>query len=398
VLAIVVATVAIVSRFFDVQVGDAMIAFAAERLRRDPKGTTGVVQFAYAIDFVAGIVGFAAVATVLAPAFGDDLVGPDGQQLMTLYGLTLLAATVDTTSLALMRLLGRFRFILAFTATREVVRFTLLGGVLASGGGLRGAIVALVIAEGLTGVIAIVAASRAVRDRLGARLTDRSRFASRDMRRGMLGMVFHTNFVSYSKIAVSQGPAVLLGAFHGPLEAGLYKIGTSIAAALGKLSDPAWAAMTPRLARLWNAGRPDEIQRLLYQSTVVAFTVMATIAVAAAAAREPLLRLFGGEEATAAGTVLVLALIAKVVNGTFFWNTSALYATKHARTASRLYLSGAAVFIPLLVVCSHKWGANGAAAAGVVWALQVNGTLTLAALRLVGFRGRQPVSDAAPSV
>jgi O-antigen/teichoic acid export membrane protein len=318
---------------------------------------------------------------VVAPLFGDDLVGGDGQKLLTLYGLTLLAATVDTTSLSLMRLLGRFRFILGYTVVRETIRVSLLGLVLVVFGSLTGVLGALVVVESVMGAIAVVAAARAVRANFGARLTDRSHFATRDVRRGMLAMVFHTNFVAYAKILVSQAPAVLLGTVKGPAEAGAFKIGTSVATALGRLSDPAWSAVMPRLAKLWNAGRVDEIRRLTRQASLIALAATGAVAVVAIVLREPILRVVGGEEATVAGTVLVFAVLAKVVNGTLFWNTSVLYAAKQARTASRMYLSGAAVFAPALYFFSREWGAEGAAAAVLVWAVQTNLSLGVAAVR-----------------
>jgi O-antigen/teichoic acid export membrane protein len=168
-----------------------------------------------------------------------------------------------------------------------------------------------------------------------------------------------------------------------PADAGLFKIGTSIAALVGKPADPAWAAVLPRLAKLRAAGRRSEMEVLIRQASIGAFLLVCGLGVVAIVLREPLLRIVGGPEAVAAGTVLVLSVLARVVNGTLFWNSPLLYALKRADTASRVFVGASFVFIPVLVVFIDRWGANGAAGALLVWNVVVNAGLTVGALRAI---------------
>jgi O-antigen/teichoic acid export membrane protein len=204
----------------------------------------------------------------------------------------------------------------------------------------------------------------------------------------MLGMLFHTNLVTYAKLIPAQVPTLLLGAMRSPAEVGGFKVATAIAAAAVKLVDPAWAAVMPRLSRLWSSGRRAEIRDLLVQATIGACFVLALTALLAFVLRVPLLRIVGGENATTATTVLVLSLIGGVVNGTLFWNTPLIYAAREARLAVVAYVLSSLLLAPLLVVGIDAWGANGAAVALLVFIVVLNLILTAMALKVL----RQPDS------
>ena len=394
VFAIVVSTVDLVARLFDFQVGQMTTAFAADSLKSNPRRMVGIAQFSYLVDLGAGILGFLVIAA-LAPFAATHLLDGESWFLFVLYGLTVLATTTETTSIALLQLSGRFGAILRLTLTREFMRVTLVVLALLVTHSLEAVIIGLVLMETTMAMLWGVAANRAVRERLGgAGLTQRNLSETRGMRREMTRMVLHTNVVSYVKVLAAQAPTLLLGAMRTPAEAGLFKIGTSIAAIVGKPADPAWAAVLPRLAKLRAAGRPTEMRALIRQASIGAFLLISGLGVLAILFREPLLRIVGGKEAVAAGTVLALSVLARVVNGTFFWNSPLLYALKRAATASRVFVGASVVFVPVLILFVDRWGANGAAGALLVWSVVVNAGLTVGALRAMRF---VPAASAPPS-
>jgi O-antigen/teichoic acid export membrane protein len=380
VFAIVVSTVDLVARLFDFQVGQMTTAFAADSLKSNPRRSIGIAQFSYLVDLGAGVAGFLVIAA-LAPFAAAYLLAGESWLLFVLYGLTVLATTTETTSIALLQLSGRFGAILRLTLGRELMRFALVLLALLATHSIEGVIVALLVMEVVMAALWGLAADRAMREKLGHGLTLRSLSATRGLRRDMARMVVHTNVVSYVKVLAAQGPTLLLGGMRTPAEAGLFKIGTSVAAIVGKPADPAWAAVLPRLARLRAAGRRSEMGALIRQASIGAFLLMCGLGVLAIVLREPLLRIVGGKEAVAAGTVLVLSVLARVVNGTLFWNSPLLYALKRAGTASRVFVGASLVFVPVLVLFIDRWGANGAAGALLVWSVVVNAGLTVGALR-----------------
>jgi O-antigen/teichoic acid export membrane protein len=383
IFAIVVSTVDLVARLLDFQVGQMTNAFAAESIDTQPGRTIGIAQFSYLVDGISGALGFLLVLA-LAPVAATYLVPGESWALFALYAVTILITTTEPTSIALLQLCGRFGTILRITVVREAMRFALVLAALLATHSIYGVIVALLFMELAVAFLWVYAADRAMRERVSeAGLLSLNLAETRPIRREMLKMVLNTNAISYVKVLAAQGPTLLLGAMRTPFDAGLFKIGTAVAAVAGKPADPAWAAVLPRLARLRVDGRTDEMRTLIRHTTLGAFILMTALGVVAVVFREPLLRLVGGEEAVAAGGVLVLSVLARVVNGTVFWNSPLLFAFKRSELASRIFLGASLVFVPVLVVGIDRWGATGAAGALLVWNIVVNAGLTVAALRAI---------------
>ena len=230
-------------------------AFAADSLDSTPRRTAGIAQFSYLVDLASGVAGFLVVAAV-APLAGTYLLGGASSLLFVLYGLTLLATTTETTSIALLQLAGRFGAIGRLTLARELMRVIFVVLALLLTRSIEGVIVGLFLME--TAMAVLWGGRCEYRDeREVRRCQSRATLPSetRGMRKDMVRMVMHTNVVSYVKLLAAQGPTLLLGGMRTPAEAGIFKIGTSIAAVVGKPADPAWAAVLPRLAKLRAAGR-----------------------------------------------------------------------------------------------------------------------------------------------
>ena len=392
VFALAVSFVALVDRFLDVDVGRTAITFAARYVRRDARTVAGIYQFSYLVDLALGVAGFLLVVAT-APFAGPALVGDRGFTLFVLYGLTLLASTVDGSSVSLLQLLDRYRLITWLTILRESARVAAVGIGVALYDDLVAVVALLVVQDAVTAVAGLVLASRAFERHAETKLFAPALFATRPLRRPMLGMIFQTNLIGYGRLAQSQMPALLLGILHGPLQVGIFKIGIAGATAIGQLSTPAWNAVMPRLARLWADRRFQAMSQLIRQGSSIAFVVLSVAGLVAVVFRTPLLELFGGADAAAAGGVFVLGVAAQVVNGTVFWNDALLYSAGRAAVVAKVLLPSVAALLLLTVVLGQTWGAEGAAAALLVSTVMTSAGLTLAAVRVL----RQAV-DAAPAV
>jgi O-antigen/teichoic acid export membrane protein len=391
VFVIVVSTVDLIVRLFDFQVGQMTTAFAADSLKTDPRRTIGIAQFSYLVDLGAGVIGFL-VVVVVAPFAAEHLLDGESWWLFVLYGLIMLVTTTESTSITLLQLSGRFGDILRLTGVREVLRLVFVLVALLVFDSIGSVIIALVAMEAMMAALWTVAANAAIREDTGGfGLRRRCLAETHGIRGDMTRMVLHTNAISYIKVLAAQAPTLLVGAMRTPAEAGLFKIGTSVAAIVGKPADPAWAAVLPRLAKLRAAGRPAEMRALIRQTSLGAFLVISAMGVLAILLRDPLLRIIGGAGATAAATVLTLSVLARIVNGTFFWNSPVLYALKRASVASRVFITVSLVFIPVLVVFVELWGANGAAGALLFWSVALNAALTIVAVRAIRLVTSPPV-------
>jgi O-antigen/teichoic acid export membrane protein len=392
IFALTIAVVALVDKFFDLDVGRASIVFSSPHLAQSPRMAAGVFQFAYALNVVTGMVGFAVIA-VSAPLIGPRLVGAHGVLLFMLYGMTLLASTGDTTSSALLQALGRYWSIVGITVFREVTRVAFVAFAVVAFHSLVVVVGLLLIHDALTGLIGILIAAHAFgRQAKTVRLFQPALREARAVRGPMLRMIFHTNLITYGRLVQAQAPTLLLGVFAGPLEVGLFKIAMAAATAIGQLTTPAWNAVMPRLSRLVAESGFPAVRQLLRQSTVLAAALLVPVASIVILFREPLLSFFGGSGAAQAGTAFVLVAIAQVVNGVLFWNGPYLYASHRARVVTAIYLPSVALMLVLVFVLTRTSGADGAAVAVLVTAVLNNVLLTIAALRALRDDGQRCVA------
>ena len=280
-------------------------------------------------------------------------------------------------------MLNQFRTILWYTVFREGMRLVFLVVALLISKTLLSAVIALVLHDATVALVGTFASARAYRRASGLSFLHPMISHVAAVRRRMMGMMFHTNIVSYGRLAETQVPAIAIGAFWGPTEVALFKIGQSAGAALAKMTDPVWQALMPRASRLWTAGEADKLRRLLRHASAISVPGMALIGGLVILFRQPILVAFGGSGATAGSTVLVLACLGQIVNGGLFWNLPTLYACKRASTVTKIYLTTVLLLVPALLLLTKRWGADGAAAALLCSTLVVNAAATWAAVRLL---------------
>ena len=277
-----------------------------------------------------------------------------------LYGLTLIASTVDDTSTSLLRLLGRFKLISLYNIAREAARLVIVAAALVAFHSLIAVAIALVVHDVLAaGGIATLSSSIFARyTNRKVRIRQPALKAAREVRRPMLVMVFNMNIVTYGRLVQAQAPTLLLGVYSTATEVGIFKVATAVAAAVGTLYLPAWNAVMPRLSQLWVRRDIRAIRGLIRQGTKIAFLFLGTAGLLAIVFRSPLLTIFGSSKATAGGAVLAISVLTQVINGTTFWNDSLLYAMGRSGLVTAIYVPGLLILLPFLLVMLPAWGAT----------------------------------------
>lgn len=382
-LALAIAAVLLIGQLFDLRVGVAATVVGARRMQEDPARAAGVFQFTYLIDGATGIVGFVVVA-MLAPFVGPYLIGEDGTTLMLLYAITLLVSTLDESSWSVLRLLDRFPLLTISNTLVEALRIGAVVIAVLTFESLTAIVLALVAARTLGAVVNASLAARSFKQVSGNSLLRPALEQAADVRREMWRMMLHTNVVSYARLAQTQLPTVLIGALGSTLQVGIYKLGMGAAVLIGRLGDPAYTAILPRLARLWSAGSYDALRRLIRLVALIALPALIGSALVLILLREPVLRLLGGGEAAAsAQTVLVVGALAHAINSGLFWNGGLLFAAGRSAFVSRLSIAAAVLQVGILVPFVLLWGADGAALALLVTFLATNLIATRSALQVL---------------
>jgi O-antigen/teichoic acid export membrane protein len=382
----VIAFVSLVGEFFKVRVGIAATILGARSLDQDVRAAAGVFQFTYLIDLATGVIGFVVVAA-LAPFVGPSLIGDNGTTLILLFALTLLASAIDASSLAILRLLDRFRLAAGSTAVLEALRIGLVVAAAVVYESLAAIVIALIIVKFLSSLVRLILTARAFAQSTGTGLLRPPglRSVSREVRKEMWSLMFHTNVWSYGKVAQHQLPPLVLGAISGATETGLYKVGMAAASLLGKGIDPASAAITPRIARLWAAGQFEVISRLIRQASLIAGLFVLVALLVVVPLRDPILEILGGgPEAQDAGAVLILGALGYALYGVVFWHTNILWAAGRGRVLSVLVVTTRILQVLGVVALAPSLGATGAALAFLISNTIVNASLAFLALRTLG--------------
>jgi O-antigen/teichoic acid export membrane protein len=194
--------------------------------------------------------------------------------------------------------------------------------------------------------------------------------------------IFQSNLLSFEGIAQVQVPTLLLGAFAGVTETGLYKVGMAIAALIGSVAAPVSGALLPRVSRLWSQERFVDLRRLLKQATFITVPLIALLYLLVVLLRNPILELIGGgPEARAAGTVLILGAGGQAVAAAVFWRSNMLHAAHRTGVVAGVSIIGAALQVALVLLLVPPFGAEGAALAFLLSRIFINGTLGYRAIR-----------------
>ena len=378
--AVVVAFALLVDQFFDVRVTLATTTLGARALRVSNSRAVGVFQASYSIDAATGVLGCAVIAA-LAPLVGSRLAGSSGETLLLLYATVLLGATLDNTSGSVLRLLGQFRILAALNLVLETVRVLLVGASLVLFRNLVAVVIALAIHAVMAGTVRLAATGRSVRRKMERSLFQREPLPRTEWR-NMLGMVFHTNLISYARLAQTQLPTVLVGVFSGSAVAGLFKVGMTLGATIGRLADPAYIALTPRVSHLLAAGRLREIRRLIRQSSWVAVPCLGAAFVLVVAFRVPLAQLLTGSRLEVTSVVL-LAATGAALNGMLFWNVPVVIAAGLQFRISRLVVGLTVLQVLLLLVLIPTLEATGAALSFLIIQIIMNAANTWLAIQVL---------------
>lgn len=387
--AIIVSLVLLVDRFFDVRVGVAATTFGAQALEGEPRRAVGVFQLSYLIDAATGLLAFVVVAALALP-LGPQLAGEGSEWIALVYATSLLVGTLDDSSLAVLRLLDRYRLLAGYTVVIELLRVALIAVAVLVFESLVAVAAALVIQRLILTGAGLFVAARSIRAATGEPLFGRRRLdLVRDLRRPVLRTVMATNFVSYGRLTQTQLPTLLLGALSGPLQAGLYKIGMAVGAGIGKFADPPYIALLPRMSRFFAAGDRARAGRLVRESSRISVPLMLALFGLVVLLASPILALVGGDDASGATGALVAGSAAYALNAALFWNMAVVYAGDRATSAAKVAIGVAVAQAALLVPAILAFEATGAALTFLITTAGSNLWMTGMAMRLLRARSAE---------
>lgn len=362
-LTLIIAYVKVVSSLVDFRVWESVVRYVGEFLeKKESERALSMIKFSYMVDAAAGLLAFG-VCLLLAGVANDIFIkSQDGFDLVLIFSLTLVVASVNTTSEALFRVFDRFKTIVFVQSAKAVFK---LGSVLAAlymGYGIRGVLVAYVAVSFFEFVLTQIVVNRMLKDKgLHTWLSSKVGLLS-DRMREIIWFLLNTSFNATLTIANEGKVAVLiLGHFFGSGEAGLYKIARAVIKVVKRITDPLHEAIFPRLVSFSTSNLYDRFAEIVKFSVRSLLKLIIPVLIIVLLFTEQIIGLvFGGQYVPASDTMRVLA-VAVLFAGSTFWLTPMLLAIGRPGLRTAVSTFKVLFYVALLFVLVPRYSYLGAA-------------------------------------
>jgi O-antigen/teichoic acid export membrane protein len=358
--AAVIAATAFFQTLLDLTIEEALVKFG---FRYVEGGQWGRLRrlFEVAVGFKLAGGMLAAIAVCALAPFSDEIWGASGVVVpMLVASLLPLAQSPENVAAGAIILRGRYDIRAAFLAVSMALRLAglLIGcryGVL---GGVIGIVVAQVIATASIGAVGIAAFLRFP--------ATRSEALHEDVR-GLRSFLFSSTLASSLDSARGTLGTSLVPTVAPIVEAGYFRNAQAPATGLAALSGPVRLVMLTEQTRDFEAGRYDRVTKML-KSYIRASAALMVVAVPVLWIVMPFLMglAYGPDFRAHATDAARLVLVAAALRLVWGWTKS--FPVSIGRPGLRVIVQSVeiAVFVPLLLVFTSKWGATGAAGAMLV--------------------------------
>ena len=367
-LTLVIAYVRIINSLLDFRVWESVVKYVGEFIeKKEVEHALSMIKFSYIVDFVTGLVAFA--VCILLAGFANEVFikSPDGFDLVLIFSFSLVVATVNSTSEALFRVFDRFKTIVFVQSAKAVFK---LGSVLAAlymGYGIRGVLVAYVAASFFEFMLTQVVVTMMLKDKgLEGWFSSRVSLLSHRMRE-ITWFLLNTSFNATLKIADEGRVAVLiLGYFFGSGAAGLYKVARSIIKVVGRIVDPLYEAIFPKLVSLSTLKLYDRFAEIVKFSLKSLLKLVIPVLVIVLLFTEQIIELvFGGQYVPASDTMRVLA-VAVLFAGSTFWLKPMLLAIGRPGLRTAVSTFKVLFYVALLLLLVPRYSYLGAGIAYLI--------------------------------
>jgi len=380
-LAVVMALVSTVNQVVDIRMWETVTKFVGDDHERGEHGRArAMVKFAYLVDAGTGILAFALVALLapfLAARFMHDRTAAAA---ITLFAGTLLVATVNDTSMALLRVFDRFRWLGYERVGSAAVRLAALWIVARSTRRLEPVLIAYVVVELLRGAALLAMGLRAARAALVRPGADHLSVI-RDRRAEFWHFTIHNSMTALLLLVTRQVDILILSLFHAPREVGLFRMAKNFGQLILRLSDPVYHAIYPELVRLAAAGSIAELRRFIAHTMRIVLLLVVPAGLAAILLARPILEHVVGREFLGAAPALQIVVAGSLIHAAFLWARPLVLATSRPQLSTLAQAAGVVALGLGSLLLVPRLGAVGSAITFAATTAVSVGLLVLGALR-----------------
>ena len=321
-----------------------------------PEEGARVFRFSLAASLGLALIAYAVIAVLTFTAAGLLGIDQSHKNVILLYSIVGVLTAVHGESLAALRMADRVQLHLFIEVASRLAGVGLLATVWLTGGGLTGVVLAHIASQAVNGLGMFAAAAiSAPLAGLAGFLRSASLKIPPDVARFHAGAFWELKITTL----VDNVDVILLAQFTGVADVGLYRAARRIVdmarRPIGLISNLA----QPEYSRQWYSGQGAELRRTTLSMTILSMTLAAAGLGLLAAFREPIVRLFLGDDFSGVAPLLLVLILGVLPAAAAFRMVPSATGRVWPSLLSRI--AGLAVFLAAMVWLAPAYGATGAA-------------------------------------
>jgi O-antigen/teichoic acid export membrane protein len=381
-LALIVAYVDFLNRFFDVRVWETATKYIGTFWgKRDYERTRSMVKLSYMVDISTGILAFGIAVLTANIANKFFIHSPKAYTLILIYSISLLIDTANSTSDSILRVFNKFKKIAFISSVQTFVRVALVCLVLLVGLGIEGVLSIYVAASFFGFAIRFWAVSQTLNEFKLDGWWKAKLGLIRDQWKEIAWFLGNTSFTGTLKMGNENFLGILaLGYFSGKDAAAYYKIARSAIKLMTRFSDPLHQAIYPELVSIPKSEGFTAFMNLIRYSlkTLLKFTVPLSVIILLLP--EQIINIFFGKGYVAASNTFRVITVAALISLLTFWINSALLAIGKPGLRTVLDIITTTTYVGLLIVLVPRFSYLGAGFAFLGYAI-IKSSMALIFLR-----------------
>ena len=367
-LTLVIAYVKIVNLLLDFRVWESVVKYVGEFIEKNESDhALSMIKFSYMVDVATGLIAF--LVCVSLAGFANDIFikSPDGFELVLIFSFSLMVATANYTSEALLRVFDKFKTIVFVRSTKSIFKLSSVLIALYLDYEIKGVLTAYVIASFFEFLLTQIVVSKVLRDKgLDGWFSAKVGLLSHRMKE-IMWFLLNTSLNATLTIANEGRIAVLiLGYFFGSGAAGIYKVARVVIKVIARITDPIHEVIFPKLVSLSTLNLYDRLVEMVKFSVRSLLKLVIPLLIVIFLFTEQFIGLvFGTQYISASDTMKVLA-VAALFTGSTFWLTPLLLAIGRPGLRTMVSMFKILTYVVLLLVLVPKYSYLGAGIAYLI--------------------------------
>ncbi|MEM7008435.1 MAG: flippase [Thermodesulfobacteriota bacterium] len=374
-LTLVIAYISILNMFFDLKVWETATKYIGTYLEQgEMDKTRSMIKLSYLLDIGSGIIAFI-IAILSAKLISQYVIhSPDAYVLIWIFSISLFIDTANSTSDAILRVFDRFKTIAFINSFQKFFRLLIVVGALYAGLGIKGVLYGFIIASFVGFALRMWAVVKTLNENNLGNWLDAKISLVKDEWKGIAWFLGNTSFIATLKTGNEKYLGVMiLGFFAGKDAVAFYKIASSVASIINKVTDPLYEAIYPELVKFTTSNAIKDFKKMIKSSTKALVLIIIPAAVIMIVFAEPIIKIvFGNEYLPATNALRILAAAVLILKLTF-WINPALLSLNRPGLRTILGLISTAFYLVLMLVLSPPYSYIGAAFAFLGYAILRSG-------------------------